>query len=261
MGASVAPSVTPGGEGLVLRIAADGGFVPPGFLVTRLPRLSVYADGRAIETGAVPAIYPGPAVTPLIAHRLGPDDLTRLAAEAREAGLAGPDRAWSAVAVADVETTVLTVVDAAGIHRHSFYALGFEPAPNASQAERAARLAARSFIDETEAIVGATASGPFDVPAYRIYALPADRQPASIDPAPNVVDWPAGLPSLATLEPLIGSPLAADCGVIQGDDLPAFKGVLARATQITRYREAGADWTLLIRPLLPDEDRDCAPTA
>jgi hypothetical protein len=253
--------VTPGGEGLVLRIAADGGFVPPGFLVTRLPRLSVYADGRAIETGAVPAIYPGPAVTPLITHRLGSDDLARLGAAARKAGLAGPDRAWAAVGVADVETTVLTFVDAAGIHRHAFYALGFEPAPNASQAERAARLAAQDFIGAAEAIVGATASGPYGVPAYRIYALPADRQTASLDPAPNVIDWPTDLPSLAGLEPLKGGLLTARCGVIQDDDLPAFKGVLARATQITRYREAASDWTLLIRPLLPDDDRDCAPTA
>ena len=72
----------------------DGGLVPPGYLVTRVPSLSVYADGREIEPGAVPAIYPGPAVNPLVLHRLGRDGIDGIRAAARGAGLAGPDRSY-----------------------------------------------------------------------------------------------------------------------------------------------------------------------
>jgi len=251
------PSGGPPASGLTLRIAADGGFVPPGFLVTRLPQLSVYADGRAIEPGAVPAIYPGPASQPLVAHQLDAAALDRLRQAARSAGLAGLDRAWTAVDVADVETTVLTFVDGAGTHVHSFYALGFPPSGRASAEERAARQAASELVQVAGTIVSGTPGTSWTRAAYRIYTSPVDDPAPSLEPAPNVLDWPAGLPSLASLEPLPRGLAAFGCGVIDGDRLASFTALLVNATQITRYRDGGREWTLLVRPLLPDETRTC----
>jgi hypothetical protein len=53
-------------------------------------------------------------------------------------------------------------------------------------------------------------------------------------------------------------PIQGRCGVLEGADAVTFRQLIDEATQITRYREAGAEWTLLIRPLLPDEARSCA---
>lgn len=252
---SPAPSGSLGPDGLVLRVAADGGFVPPGYLVTRLPAISVYADGRVIEPGAVPAIYPGPAVNPLVVHRLGTDGIEGIRAAARGAGLAGPDRTYTSAQVADVETTVITFWDGTGPHRLSIYALGFEPGPEASAEERAARTAAANLVRQVRAYVDATPGEAYSPTAYRVYATRA-TQPPSGEPAPNVLDWPATLPALASL-PAVKIPPGAACGVIEGATLAALKALLASATAITRYREAGAEWTLGIRPLLPDEARSC----
>lgn len=254
-GSSVGPSVDPG-SGLLLRVAADGGFVPPGYLVTRLPSLSVYADGRVIEPGAVPAIYPGPAANPLVIHQLGKDGIEGIRAAARGAGLAGPDRTYDNAQVMDVETTVITYWDASGPHRLSIYALGFEPAPGASAEERAARTAAANLVRQVRAYVDATPGAPFGPAAYRIYATRA-TEPATGQPAPNLLDWPAALPALASL-PAVSRPPGAACGVIEGAALAPFTTLLGSATAITRYRQDGAEWTLAIRPLLPDEARKCS---
>ena len=251
-----ASSAAPAAGSLLFRISADGGFVPSGFIVTRLPQLSVYADGRALEPGAVPAIYPGPPVSPLILHRLDSAAVAAVRTAAIAAGLAGPDRTYTNAQVADVETTVFTYVDAAGPHTLSIYALGSPPRPAASSEEHAARAAAATLVRKVQDIVaGVPGSTTYSPAAYRIYAVPADAQPTG-QPAPNVLAWPAALPTLAGL-PAIPVPPGARCGIIQEGDLAAFTGLLSRATQITRYVQAGTEWTLLIRPLLPDEGRTC----
>lgn len=250
-----APGGSPNPDALILRIAADGGFVPPGYLVTRLPGISIYADGRVIEPGVVPAIYPGPAVYPLGIHRLGTDGVEGTRAAARGAGLAGPDRSYTSALLADVETTVLTFWDASGPHRLSIYALGFEPGPSASAEERAARTAAANLIKQVRAYVDATRPETYPPTAYRIYATRATAAPTD-QPAPNLLDWPAALPALASLPP-VNLPPGAVCGVIQGDALATFATLLGSATAITRYHQGGTEWTLAIRPLLPDEARTC----
>ena len=249
------PSGSAGPDTLLLRIAADGGFVPPGYIVTRLPQLSVYADGRVIEPGVIPAIYPGPAVLPLLVHQLGRDGIDGITAAARGAGLIGPDRSYISAPVADVETTVFTYVDADGPHRLSIYALGFQPDSGAPAEEKAARTAAQNLVRQVQAYVNATPAATYTPTAYRIYASRAS-EPASGQPAPNILDWPADLPALASLSP-VSIPPRAGCGLIQGSQIPAFAALLKQATQITRFRQAATEWTLGTRPLLPDEVRTC----
>ncbi|MGN6524206.1 MAG: hypothetical protein ACTHMZ_13555, partial [Actinomycetes bacterium] len=60
---------------LVLRVSSSGGMLAPGALIGQVPRLSVYADGRAITEGPVPAIYPGPAMPNLQQAQLSPAQL------------------------------------------------------------------------------------------------------------------------------------------------------------------------------------------
>src|SRR5207244_9333185 len=60
----------PAGDALILRIATEGGFLPPGATFSQVPGLSVYGDGRIIEPGAVAAVFPGPVLPPLLVRRL-----------------------------------------------------------------------------------------------------------------------------------------------------------------------------------------------
>ena len=71
--ATTAPTTATAGpaaaDGLVLRVEYTGGFVSPSATAARLPLVSVYADGRVIAEGPVPAIYPGPALPNLQEQR------------------------------------------------------------------------------------------------------------------------------------------------------------------------------------------------
>ena len=152
---------------------------------------------------------------------------------------------------------MFTYIDGAGTHILSIYALSFQPGPGASAEERAARQGATTLVRTVQEIVGGAAGGGTYAPeVYRIYAQRADV-PAAGEPRPNVLDWPAGLPALASL-PAANLPPDAGCGVISGPQLEVLTALLAKATHITRYRESGREWTLLIRPLLPAEPRACS---
>src|SRR3954471_17026664 len=75
---SPAPATPGADDALVLRVSSAGGFVPPSALVGRLPETSVYADGRVIFNGPVPAVYPGPALPNLQWATLSPAALQQL---------------------------------------------------------------------------------------------------------------------------------------------------------------------------------------
>ena len=66
-------SLPAGDDTVVLRVEHRGGFVPPQWLASRLPMVSVYADGRVISDGPVPAIAPGPALPNLLQGRITPE--------------------------------------------------------------------------------------------------------------------------------------------------------------------------------------------
>src|SRR4051812_32113999 len=76
------------GDALVLQVASTGGFVTPEMLAGRLPLLSVYADGRVLSEGPVPAIYPGPAWPNVQLQQIDPATLQALVQHAFAAGVA-----------------------------------------------------------------------------------------------------------------------------------------------------------------------------
>src|SRR5918999_4386655 len=113
-----------GPDQLVLRIDSGGGFVPPEFLLTDLPDLSLLGDGRLVVLGPQIEIYPGPALPNLQVRQLTRDGMQALLEAAREAGLFGPDAHYDNRCVADVPTTTFTLVAEGKTHMISAYALG-----------------------------------------------------------------------------------------------------------------------------------------
>ena len=59
-------------EGVVLRIANEGGFVPAGFSLVDVPVFTLYGDGTIITPGAQIAIYPSPALPAIVEREVDP---------------------------------------------------------------------------------------------------------------------------------------------------------------------------------------------
>ena len=247
---------------LVLRIGYDGGFVPPGYLLTRLPQVSVYGDGRVITEGPVIEIYPGPALPNLLVSRVSEAGLQAILAAAADAGLLGPDRHYDFVGVADAATTTFVLVANGAAHTTTAYALGIggdHPAgmPAGDTTAREALAGFQAKLSDLPSLVGAdvlSAEQPYAFEQLRVFVAPAEPTSSDGQVQPTVVEWP--LP-----EPLATAGTAIDgfggvgmrCSVVAGDDLATLRPVLEAANQLTYVRSAGATYGIQLRPLLPDE--------
>ena len=76
-----------GADDVVVRIAYEGGFVPVEYVFRNLPVLLVSGDGRVFQQGAVPEIYPGPLVSPVMQRSVTEDGIQDLLTLADEHGL------------------------------------------------------------------------------------------------------------------------------------------------------------------------------
>ncbi|GAB7052609.1 hypothetical protein [Catenuloplanes indicus] len=249
------PEIT--GSTLVLRVDYTGGFVTPAMLATRIPMISVYADGRVITEGPTTKQYPGPALPNLQVQYVEAADVNVLVERARSAGVQnGVDLGQPGVA--DAQTTRFTLLTEQGVQTVEAYAL--------AEAAGAANGLSAEQVRDRELLSGLiialqdleTTLGPGRVKE------PADYQPAAIagvampfqqaegDPAQTEKAWPG--PALP------GTPLGEglDMGCVSAE-AQAAKDVLAAAesaTAITPWTSAGKKYTVQLRPLLPDE-RDC----
>ena len=247
-----APAAPGGDDALVLRVAAAGGFVPPDQLVGRLPQTSVYADGRVIFNGPVPAIYPGPALPNLQWGTLSPAALQQLLDKAVAAGVK-PGTDFGQPGVADAPTTEVTVVTAAGEQTVGAVALREARAddPKLTKAQQQARKKLTGFLDELDAATTKLTTGqPQPYQPKILAALVQPYTPRDDEPGrPLTVEWPG--PALPG-EPL-GPQQQLTCVIATGEQLEAVLGAAAKATATTPWVSAGNSWSLLLRPLLPDE--------
>ncbi len=250
-----------GANELVLREDIDGGLVAPGWILSHIPQVSIYGDGRVITQGAQIAIYPGPALPSLVVARVSEAGLQRILAAAAGAGLLGKDASYPYPGIMDAGTTTFTMNAGGATHTVSAYALGLGEDPSVlPPAEAAARADLAAFSAKLGDLPGWLGSDvvsvetPYDFDAIRIYAQEA--QPVVPEPglSPTVVDWPLATPlaSFGTpFRPTMEPPMR--CGVLTGDDLATLRRALEGANQLTYWRSAGATYALTLRPLLPDE--------
>src|SRR5215212_7606087 len=114
-----------GADDLILRVEVVGGFVPPQVLLSEIPQLSLYGDGRAITTGPMIDIFPSPALPNLRQVTLTEAGIQEVLAAAQAAGLLDGDRTYFNNTVADAPTTVFTVHTGGMTSTISAYGLGF----------------------------------------------------------------------------------------------------------------------------------------
>lgn len=253
---STAPgsSAVPGDEDtLVLRVTHTGGFVGPDALAGRMPDTSVYADGRVIFNGPVPAVYPGPALPNVQVLTISPDALGALIDEAVAAGVEdGTD--FGHPGVADAPATEITVVTAAGEQTVSAEALNEAQAddPALTAPQKQARKKLLAFTEKLNKMTTEPAAGtpqqyrPETLAAIvQRYAVADDGLPER----PKTVEWPGPALPGESLSPTTG----LSCVAATGKQADAVLAAAKDANAATPWISGGDAYSVRLRPLLPDE--------
>ena len=251
-----AAALPEGDTTLVLRVEYVGGFVPAEWTYSRLPSYSLYADGRLITDGPVPAIHPGPALPNVQVQQLEDAAVQALLDQAVAAGVADTTDLGSPP-VADAPSTRFTLTTADGTAVREVYALseyamegdGSEAGLTDGQAAGRARL--RELLAAL-ADVGQQGIPAGQVEPYVPAAVAAVATPWA-DPADELthpeLPWPG--PELPGER--VGGPLGVGCVVATGEDATAVLTAAAQANAATPWVSGDARWRVLLRPLLPDE--------
>ena len=248
-GASPAPpsSEAAATDGLVLRVEHTGGFVTPSTTAARLPLVSVYADGRVITEGPVPAIYPGPALPNLQVAEIDDAAVQDLVDRALAAGVA--DTADLGMPpVADAPSTRFTLVTAEDTREREVYALWETPEGSGltPEQEESRRRLSDLLASLTDAGIARTTS-------YAPDAVSAVVTPW-IDPEDGLVQpelpWPGpALPGEPT-----GGPPDVTCVTATGAEAQSLLASAREGNAATPWVTGdGTRWSVTFRPLLPDE--------
>lgn len=270
------PSIaSKGPDDLVLRITTGGGFVPVELSLAEMPTFSLYGDGRAIAQGPQILIFPPPALPNLIVRRISPDGVGRILEVAVGAGLTGPDRNIDHAArfIADAPTTTFTLSTDEGSHVTSVYAIDFvKEVEGLSAEERSAvdrLLQLQALVGDLDARLPEGAVGAeeqYRAGEIRVHVTPrvvvppeggpaplagGEQAPADPEPEQPAVEWPLATPLSEFGQP--SRPESFRCATVGGEELEALLAAARQANQLSPWNSAGATYTVVLRPLLPDE--------
>lgn len=254
-------------------VSLSGGLIPVQFLATSMPTFVMLGDGRVITQGAVPAIYPGPALPPLLVRTLTADGVQAVLEAVEETGLFTSDinLTGGMNMCADCSTTTFTL-DADGRHvTVSVYALGMiDPGMAPPQGMSSAEVEAHRVLGPLQnALMTIDTSLPadrweaggwqaFEPEAFRLYVRDSSGDAPDPSLPEQVRDWPTDNDpaTIGDVVELFGD--GSRCFTVSGEEAATWLEELGASTQITRWTTDGQDrYSLLVRPLLPFEDVAC----
>lgn len=238
----------------MLRFQSVGGFVAPVTNYTRIPTFSLYADGRVVVQQFVPTPYPPPALPYVFVRRISARDVGRLVARARAAGV-GTATDFGTPGIADATSTRFIL---AGARTTEVYALSeaADTAPDLTPRQRQARARLSSLVAALDDLPGTLGIPVQHRPTpYRPTAIAALTRPwTSIGPREDspVRAWPgAALPG----RPL--GPTGLSCVTTTGAGAARVLAAAQTAHANSPWTFRGKRWSIVFRPLLPDE-RGCS---
>jgi hypothetical protein len=263
--AACARAASPGGDGpapiehptgasdLVLGVDTSGGLLAPQATLTDVPSFSLFGDGIVVTQGVQIEIYPGPALPSLIQTPVTEDGVQTILTAAEEAGLLGPDATYGlGCAAADVGTTTFTVDARGSTHTISATGLSGETASCSDAAELTTLARFNGGLGELRSWLPAGSVGKdtqYRFSELRVYVQAYEADPSLTEPA---IDWP--LPTdLGTVGEPVDQVPGTRCVVAGGADLTTLMPDLRRANQLTPWRSGRSRYSLLLRPLLPDQ--------
>ena len=257
VGPGSGPTVTNyGPDDLVLRVEYVDGFVPVQHIVTRLPLISVYGDGRVITEGPMIEIFPSPAMPNVLVRTIEASAVNELVRLAIDAGV-GSGVDYGQPPIADAPSTRVTVLTDEGELVSQANALGMDE-HGVTDAQAQARRQLQGLVDKLTDLPALLGAGAGEEQSYEPTALAAVSwpwvDPGSTDiPAQPEIAWPGpALPgeALANFGDL-------NCLVVSGAELPAVLEAAASANVLTPWVSEGQRWSVAFRPLLPEES-SCA---
>ena len=247
-------NVATGPDQLVLRITNGGGLVPIEYTLTNAPWFALYGDGLIVIQGPVDATCPLPLLPNLRQMRVTPAEIQKIVAAADGVGLLGPDARFDATGIFDAGTTTFTTIVDGKTHTIGAYALGYGvTVADAAMAEARKKLS--GFEGDLGDLAGFLSRDISDAKAYdaaamRVFARPADSS-AQTGTTRQILAWPLivdpGSAGEATNTPAIR------CQVLSGSDLDAFVAVAKTANTQTVWTYGINSYSVLVRPLYPDE--------
>jgi len=232
---------------LVLRVEQGGGIAGNRGQATKLPQVSVYADGRVITVGPTTAIYPGPALPNLQVQLAPPATVDELVAQGKALAGAGD---LGRPAVADGTTTTITVQG----RKIVVYALHeAQPSdPSLTAAQQQARRKVLAFAEQLTELP--TAAGMPPAQSYAPQSLAAIAQPWT-KPTQDLVSTP---PVVSWIGPALPGEVVEGgnqqgCVTVTGADAAKLLTAAKTANQNTPWKSGKDTWRVTFRPLLPDE--------
>jgi hypothetical protein len=254
------PTSPIGSDELVLRIEQVGGFVAIQYNLTRMPMLSLYADGLLVTPGAQIEIYPGPALPAMSQQQLSPEAVQLLLRAAIDVGL-DKDRDYTdlgSMMISDAPTTTFTLTVDGQMHTTQVYALDFDLGSGhdgMSDEEFQARKDLRAFQAKASDLSwlpdgSVTDQGMYQPAELRIFSSPYVADP-ELEQAS--IAWPL-TPGLDLFgESSQSTPGGMRCGTVAADEATSLLPLAEQANQLTPWTSDGTQYGLLFRPLLPDE--------
>jgi hypothetical protein len=260
---SPSPEPTPPADAAFLLRVTTVQALPPRETFGRLPSIVIALDGRVLTGGAVPAIFPGPLVMPIIEQRLSPAGWAKIVEAARAAGLLSGATDFTGGQMPPGSAAARLQIVAGG---HLYEVTG-DPSrimvcikapcvPPAGTPEAFAGFLGNLGNLEAWLAADLGQQGMYQPAAFVIIAGPPPDQQDLEQP---ILPWP-----LADGFAAFGKPLAdgsgSRCGAVSGDTAAALQPALAAANQLTRWREPvdGSLHGLTVRPLLPGDGDPCA---
>ena len=242
---------------LLARIEYSGGAVTEGFALTRLPSLSLYADGTVITQGtAWLSSDPRPLVAPESVQRLTPAGLARVRARIAAARLSSA--AYPAAAPGDAPDTVLRLDGGRVVVRLGSANPGasFPPAEAAARRPADDLVAALADIPALAGPGGVSAPEPYVPSALLLYLV----MPGAVGWSQSAVGTGSALAWTLPVSPsAFGRPISPGwrCGAVAGAGVPALWQAVSGATELDYVADGQTEWTPFVRPLLPDEAAVC----
>ncbi len=248
-------------EEVLVRISYEGGFVPIEWTYTNFAFYSLFGDGTLIVPGAQIELYPGPALPAISSRQVDEAGIQAILehAIAVTRNIPADLNDLGYMGIADASTTVITV-SAGGVDRTiRAYALSelTERPDGMPEREYQARLSLQELV---ATLTGPTEwlpegslgpEGAYEASAARLFV--GDYRKMD-DLAQDPMPWPlsAGLADFGDPIP----PGGMRCGVVEGEDWDTVRDSATAANQLTPWTDAGDRYSILFRPLLPDE-RGC----
>lgn len=249
------------GHDVLVRVAFEGGFVPLEWTYRSLPSFSLYGDGTLVLPGAQIELYPGPALPSISTRTVTEEGIQTTLEEALGSIQDVPDEMldMGSVGLADVPTTVITIRAGDVDRTIKVYGLSelTERPQHMSAEEFQARGQLQQLVTKLEGLATWLPDGSlgtetsYEGSGARLFVSEYRKGDLPQEP----ITWPLQEDLHRFGDGAIGSETYR-CGIVEGTEWTTLREAASQANELTPWSESGARFSILFRPLLPDE-RGC----